>query len=66
MHNVNIIFERLEGDNVEVSIDSKIIIFNFKKQTHCMAPGNSLTLTLDIPETLAEILEAKICRSARI
>lgn len=64
MHKIKIIFERVEEDKFLIAIKSEYIIFEFDTKIHPMFIGDTCTLTLDIPETINEILEAKICRSA--
>lgn len=64
MHKVALVFTRDSEDMFSAKIDSKIVLFKFPEGNYQLRIGDSLTITLDIPETLHEILEAKICRSA--
>jgi len=64
MDNVEITFSREAEDIFSISIKSNIIIFKFEPKKHNMLVCDILTFTFDIPAEKAEILEAKICRSA--
>ncbi|RKY93514.1 MAG: hypothetical protein DRQ01_04585 [Ignavibacteriae bacterium] len=64
MHKVAVIFSRDKENVFSVKVKNKDILFTYDNPIHTINVGDILTISLEIPETLPEILEAKICRSA--